>query len=319
MGMNLQQKQIVKILRLTGITLALLVFIILFWGWQSYWRTEKMLQDSITPIFAEAVKEAVQLQVVNEPALQGVIISVPTKTSEKLINESELYVSQQYKLLMKRVDADTINAVFQHKLQTKNKAIRSIVSVSLGNDHSSVSGDTLNCVIRYRTPIIRQEIFNEIRYRGIVCYPSSVIFNQMPKGGLYLLSFVAALLMALLAYLLAKKYCIRADSIVRHRNGTWNIGYTLFNPALGELKHEDKSVTLPAQQLKILQWLLEDENHRIEKSFLQETFWANSLTGYNSMTSSINRLRTYLNEVDCHFTVATQKGSDWYVLEEKEQ
>lgn len=315
--MRLQQKQIVKILRLTGIVLATLVLFIVVWVWQSYWRTERDLQDSITPVFTESVKEAVQLQVINQPALQGIIISVPTKTSEKSTKESELYVSQQYRLLMERVNADTINAVFQRNLLEESSAISSFVSVTLGDGSSNVSGDTLNCVIRYRTPIIRQEIFSEIRYRGFVCYPSSVIFNQMPKGGLYFLSFVAALLTALLAYLLAKRYCIRPDSIVRHRNGTWNIGYTLFNPASGELKHEDKSVTLPAQQLKILQWLLEDENHRIEKAFLQETFWANSLTGYNSMTSSINRLRTYLNDVDCRFTVSTQKGSDWYVLEEK--
>lgn len=82
---------------------------------------------------------------------------------------------------------------------------------------------------------------------------------------------------------------------------------------------KDKSAMLPAQQHKILQWLLENDDHRIGKVFLQETFWAGSFTGYNSMTGSINRLRTYLNGVGCDFTVSTEKGSDWYELVVKEK
>lgn len=266
----------------------------------------------------QSVKDAVQLKTTSKPAVLGVTIAVPTKTSSKSTKDSEIYVSQNYVLLMSRVNADTINLVFQQRLREKISKAHSHVVVNYGDNSNSVSDDTLNCAVRYRTPVLHQEVFNEISYRGLVCYPSSVIIKKMPKDGLYLLLLLTALLLAIYVFLLIKRYRIRKNSIILHRNGTWNIGYTLFHPTSGKLQREEITVNLPAQQLKILQWLLEDENHRINKTVLQETFWAGSLTGYNSMTGSINRLRTHLKEADCEFTVSTQKGSDWYALELKE-
>lgn len=307
--MNLQQKQIV-----TGTAFTVLLIVIVVLGLQSYWKTESAVKETINPVFVQSVKDAVQLKAVYKPDIRQVTISVPTKTSEKSANDSEIYVSQGYKLLMNRVNADTVNLVFQERLRERFPGVHSHVVVDYGDNSNSVSGDTLDCAIRYRTPVLHQEVFNEISYRGLVCYPLSVIFKQMPKGGLYILLMNALLLLFLFAYLLTKRFCIRKNTIIRHRNGMWNIGYTLFNPASGKLQRDEKNVGLPAQQLKIFQWLLEDESHRIEKTVLQETFWAGSLTGYNSMTCSINRLRNCLNEVDCDFTVSTEKGSECYEL-----
>ena len=315
---NLQQRQLVKGLRITGVGLAVVILVIIAKGWQGYWKTEVALKETINSIFVQSVKDAVRLKAVNKPDVRGVTISVPAKTSSKSTRSSEIYVSQDYKLLMDRVNADTINRVFRQRLRERIPAVRSYVLVDYGGN-SSVSDDTLSCSIRHRTPVLHQEVFNEISYRGLVCYSPSVVFKEMSKGVLHVLLLIVLLLLMLFAYLLTKKYGIRRNTIVRHRNGTWNIGYTFFNPVSGKLRCEEKTVSLPAQQLKIFQWLFEDENHRIEKIVLQETFWAGSLTGYNSMTGSINRLRNYLNEVGCDFTVSTEKGSDWYELVVKEK
>lgn len=249
--MNLQQKQLIKGLRITGVSLAVVILVIVARGWQAYWKTEVALKETINLVFVQSVKDAVRLKAVNKPDVRGVTISVPAKTSSN-------------------------NRVFRQRLRERIPAVRSYVLVDYGGD-SSVSGDTLSCSIRHRTPVLHQEVFNEISYRGLVCYSPSVVFKEMTKGVLYVLLFIVLLLLALFAYLLAKRYRIRRNTIVRHRNGTWNIGYTFFNPVSGKLRREEKTVSLPAQQLKIFQWLLEDENHRIEKIVLQETFWAGSL------------------------------------------
>ena len=269
--MDLRQKQLVKGLRITGVTLAVVILALIARGCQGYWKTETALKETIHSVFVQSVKDAVRLKAVNKPDVRGVTVSVPAKTSSSSTGSSEIYVSQDYKLLMDRVNADTINRVFQQRLRERIPAVRSYVLVNYGGD-SSVSGDTLDCAIRYRTPVLHQEVFNEISYRGLVCYPPSVVFKQMAKGGLYLLFINALLLLLLFAYLLTKGFRVRKDTIVRHRNGTWSIGYTRFNPVSGKLRREEKTASLPAQQLKIFQWLLEDENHRVEKTVLRETF-----------------------------------------------
>lgn len=315
--MNLQLKQITRTLLITGIALAVMLIVILAWAMQSYWKTQAAMKETINTVFVQSVKDAVQLKAVYKPDVRQVTISVPIRTSQKAISDSEIYVSQDYKLSISRINADTLNLFFQRKMQEKIEGCSTFVVVNYG-DNVSVSGDTLSANIQYRTPVLQQEVFTEISYQGLVHYPSSVVFKQMPKGVLNILLIIALLILALFFYLLTKRFRIRKNRLIRHRNGTWNIGYTLFYPTTGKLQREEKTVNLPAQQLKIFQWLLEDENHRIEKTVLQETFWAESLTGYNSMTSSINRLRSYLSEVDCDFTISTEKGSNWYELRLKE-
>lgn len=313
--MNITQKQIAKALRITGITVAFLILTVIMWGWHNYWKTELAFKGTVNTVFIQSVKDAIQLKKMYKPNVRQVTIAIPTNTTS---NGSEIYVSQDYVLMMDRVNADTINSVFLQKLREITSGIHSFVTVDYAGNNS-VSGDTLNYSVRHRTPVLQQDIFNEINYRGLICYSPMAIFKQMPKGGLYILSFITLVLLVLFFYLLSKRYRIQQNAIIHHRNGTWNIGYTLFDPAFGKLQREEKICCLPAQQLKILQWLLEDENNRVEKSLLQETFWAESLTGYNSMTGSINRLRSYLNEVDCDYTVSTKKGSDWYELVLKEK
>lgn len=48
--MNLQQKQLIKGLRITGVSLVITLAVIVVRGWQSYWKTELAMKETINPV-----------------------------------------------------------------------------------------------------------------------------------------------------------------------------------------------------------------------------------------------------------------------------
>ena len=98
------------------------------------------------------------------------------------------------------------------------------------------------------------------------------------------------------------------------KNGDYYIGLVYYNKQKRMFCIKNKTVYLASQSAAILEFFLDSGDFTAKKVELQNEFWKTS-TSYNSMTSAINKLRSYLKDVDSTFEIMTPYGRDFYKLE----
>ncbi len=294
---------------------------------------EDEFKESVTPLLIQSINEDVATKMQNESTFYkkepekkdniGRYVLMTIQTGDTIIEfyrkkEDSLteahHSLQSFLTHVYSVSPDTINALFQDKFDRKGLAVKTFTAVSY-KDTRKISGDTTKQRIKYSTPVINEGLMGEIEYQGFVSYPKATIIKLMPKHLIFIFLFLEILLLTAYFYVISKEKEIRPDRILKDKNGNYYIGLVHYDSLRMELQKNNKSVKLTQQQQKILNMLLENPTNDIDKNILQETFWAGSITAYNSMTTAMNRLRIALQEIGSDFNLSTKKGMNKYVLE----
>ena len=289
---------------------------------------EKAIEEDLN---AKMKKEHSAIQLINEPTDVSVnlntiktIITADTiiKKNVGIVNHNnEVHDSFiTYLKLENRLKADTLSYIFQDILKNNDISVTSFVSLKY-DETVEVSGDTTNHAISFRTPMLRRGFMNEVGLQGLIHYTSLSILKLMPKYLFYIFIATLCLLTLIIFYLRKENNKIRPNKIMKLKNGDYFIGCHYYNREKKTLGKGNNSVTMKPQIAQIFELFLESDDFTVNKEELQQELWPSSTTSYNNMTSTINRLRNAMKQVDATFDIITLKGSDSYkmVYDEKEE
>lgn len=303
-----------------------------------YSNTKSKMENDIVQIFEEAIEEDLNtkmkkehsaIQLFNEPTQQNIntvrtIIAVDTiiKKNVGIVNhKNEVHDSFiTYLKLENRLKTDTLSYIFQDTLKNNDISVTSFVLLKY-DDRVEVSGDTTNYAISFRTPIFQRGFMREVTMQGLIHYTSLSVLKLMPNYLFYIFIATLCILILIIFYLRKENKKIRPNKIMKLKNGDYFIGCHYYNREKKTLEKENNSVTMKPQIAQIFELFLESSDFTVNKEELQEKLWPSSTTSYNNMTSTINRLRNAMKQVDATFDIITLKGSDSYkmVYDEKEE
>ncbi|RNC64814.1 helix-turn-helix domain-containing protein [Proteiniphilum sp. X52] len=309
------------------------VFILLtILGIAEYRASEYKLQKTLSSIFNQSIQEQVKLNMEgefvaihnNQSFEKGAIRTQRVVTEDTTIAKEveviedmglELFKnSQTYLSLCKHIQPQELQQIFDSKLQENGLMCSSVVLIR-HHQRTQTSGDTTKLSTYYRIPVIKGGVFDEIDYEGFIYYSTFLPFKLMSKSILPVLLFIEILMLGVIAYFTIEKRKIKPDKIVK-RGRCYYMGITIFDIGKCELigdKNEIIAVTKKPSEM-LLMFLRSDE-HRVEKNTLKETLWPdNPYTVDKNLTSTVNKLRNFLKEVDCTFNLVTKKGDEYYEL-----
>lgn len=295
-----------------------------------YVRIEKQTKNEVYHIFNKSIEEELKInmskeysaiQLFNEPINEEIgtvktiiigdtIIKRDIQTDNEKDDVYNSFIT--YLKFKNRLNTDSVSSIFRDKLKDNKIDVTSFVLLKY-DDTTEISGDTTYCTISYRTPMIHYGFSDEISFQGLVCYTPLSIIKLIPRYLFYIFISVVCLVTLSLFYLLRKGNAIQPDKIMKLKNGNYYIGLIYFDKEKMTLQSECKTVTLTPLITSILKFFLESNGYTANKIELQKKFWQ-TITSYNSMTSSINRLRTFLKDANSTFKITTPKGSDYYML-----
>jgi len=317
---------------------AAFVFLLLaILGMVEYRESERKLQQELSSLFQRSIQEQVKLNMEGEFVAmhvgnkqssgkrtirpRTVITKDTTITKEAEVSGDtglELFKnSQTYLLLCKRLQPRELQQILDSVLQEKGLKTASVVLIRHG-DNIQTSGDTTR-LDAYRIPPVKGGAYQEIDYEGFVHYAPSVVFQWMPKKTILVLLLLELILLGAIAYVVIEKRKIKPDKIVK-KGRYYYLGKTIFDTRKRELigaKHEVVDITKkPAEMLLMF---LQNDEHIVEKNMLKAVMWPdNRYTADQNLMSTMNKLRSYLKEVNCVFSVVTKKGDDHYELKYSE-
>jgi len=318
---------------------AAFVFLLLaILGMVEYRESERKLQQELSSLFQRSIQEQVKLNMEGEfvsmqvsenlsskkRAIRPVTVitedTTITKEAEVSGDKSlELFkASQTYLLLSKRLQPRELQQILDSVLQENGLKTTSVVLIRHG-DNVQTSGDTTRLDAYYRVPPVKGGGYQEIDYEGFVHYAPSVVFQWMPKKTILVLLLLELILLGAIAYVVIEKRKIKPDKIVK-KGRYYYLGKTIFDTRKRELigaKHEVVDITKkPAEMLLMF---LQNDEHIVEKNMLKAVMWPdNRYTADQNLMSTMNKLRSYLKEVNCAFSVVTKKGDNHYELKYSE-
>lgn len=295
-----------------------------------YDRTKTKMEKDIVQILEQSIEEDLNdkmsrehstIQLLNSPhkdgevtertiVLEDTIIKKMIKTESHNNKPTDSFIT--YLKFKNRLHTDTVSIVFQDNLRNKGINVTSFILLKF-DETTEISGDTTSYSITYRTPIVQRGFMDDITFQGLVHYTPLSVLQLIPRYLFYIFIVVIALISISIFYLTKKINAIRPDKIMKLKNGDYYIGQVYFDKEKMKLKNEGKTVSLSPLMTKMLEFFLESNDLTANKTELQDKFWQTS-TSYNSMTSAINRLRTFLNDADSTFKIITPKGSDFYMM-----
>ena len=307
-------------------------------GMVEYRESERKLQQELSSLFQRSIQEQVKLNMEGEFVAmhvgnkqssgkrtirpRTVITKDTTITKEAEVSGDtglELFKnSQTYLLLCKRLQPRELQQILDSVLQEKGLKTASVVLIRHG-DNIQTSGDTTRLGSYYRVLPVKGGAFQEISYGGFVHYSPSVVFQNMSKRAMGMLLLLELILLGAIAYVVIEKRKIKPDKIVK-KGRYYYLGITIFDTRKRELigaKHEVVDITKkPAEMLLMF---LQNDEHIVEKNMLKAVMWPdNRYTADQNLMSTMNKLRSYLKEVNCAFSVVTKKGDDHYELKYSE-
>lgn len=311
---------LLSVVVITGVVISLVL----------YDRTKTKMEASIVEILEQSIEEDLNdkmsrehsaIQLLNNPAKDG-------KVSERTIVLADTVIKKMIKTgshnnkpadsfltslkFENRLHTDTVSIVFQDNLRNKGINVTSFILLKF-DETTEISGDTTSYSITYRTPIVQRGFLDDVTFQGLVHYTPLSVLQLIPRYLFYIFIVVIALISISIVYLSKKINAIRPDKIMKLKNGDYYIGQVYFDKEKMKLKNEGKTVSLSPLMTNMLEFFLESNDLTANKTELQDKFWQTS-TSYNSMTSAINRLRTFLNDADSTFKIITPKGSDFYMM-----
>lgn len=295
-----------------------------------YDRAKTKMEASIVQILEQSIEEDLNdkmsrehfaIQLLNNPAKDG-------KVSERTIVLADTVIKKMIKTgshnnkpadsfltslkFENRLHTDTVSIVFQDNLRNKGINVTSFILLKF-DETTEISGDTTSYSITYKTPVVQRGFLDDVTFQGLVHYTPLSVLQLIPRYLFYIFIVVIALISISIVYLSKKINAIRPDKIMKLKNGDYYIGQVYFDKEKMKLKNEGKTVSLSPLMTNMLEFFLESNDLTANKTELQDKFWQTS-TSYNSMTSAINRLRTFLNDADSTFKIITPKGSDFYMM-----
>ena len=323
------KKIISFLLTLAGVVLISLLLL----GGIEFKRSETRMQEEITVLFKEAIHEEVELKMegvyqytsfTNNPAPKKERIKKQTITTKDttIIREAQrsdniqlelIKSSQSYLLLVNRLCPDTLQQLFDAKLNEKNIKAHPYVLVRHGNN-TLMSADTTELRLNYRVPVVKGGVFDEISYEAFLSYSPIVVFRMMSKTALVFLFVLELLILSFVFYLYRRLKQVQPDKIVK-RGKCYYIGETILDPFTMELFSNQGKQKLPSQMFGILMMFVENENNLVSKEVIIERYWSKNTRSEENMASMISKLRNVLNSVGCTFNITKIKGSDYYKLE----
>lgn len=312
-----------------------LVFIVLSALGIVEYRISKAKMEREFPLLLEqAIKDEVDLKM-NDVFMDIYMINDPYSKKEKVrkhtitmedttfakeaqteedFNKYLLRNYQSYLLHVNRLQPDTLQQLFDTKLDENGIKARSFILVY--HEHNTeLSEDTMGYRINYRTPIIKGGVFGEITYQGLLNYSPLAVFRLMPKEAIISLLILEVLVLGVVYYLYVEKRKIKPDKIVK-KGRYYYIGEVMFNTRKYELVGQKKKIIkVPHQPASILLMFLKSDDHILLKEEIKEKFWSDKhYTANRILMSTINKLRNCLKEADCTFNIHTKKGDDYYIL-----
>lgn len=88
----------------------------------------------------------------------------------------------------------------------------------------------------------------------------------------------------------------------------------IFDVERGVIKHDDTSIELTKNEMKILTFLLKNKNKVVSRESLMMTLWDNDeFVTDNALTVNINRLRTKIKDLGFEDFIKTKKGIGYIV------
>lgn len=309
------------------------VFILLvILGISEYSESENKLQQKLSSVFIQSIHEQVKLKMAGEFVLihhnnnqsqkknrtQTVVTEDTIITKEAEVSgdmEVELFKgSQTYLLLRGWLKAQELQQVFDSTLQKNGLKEASVVLIRY-NQNTLASGDTTQLSAYYRIPVVKGGVFDEITYEGLVNYSFFSVFRLMSKSMPLVIFLLEVVVLSVMFYFFVEKRKIKPDKIIK-RGRYYYMGKTIFDIRKYELIGQKKEiVAVNNQPAEMLLMFLKSNEHVVEKNLLKETFWPdNSYTANQSLMSTINKLKNYLKDVDCAFTITTKRGDNHYTL-----
>lgn len=311
-----------------------LVFIVLSALGIAEYRISKAKMEREFPLLLEqAIKDEVDLKMndvfmdiymINDPYSKKEKVRKHTITMEDTIFAKEVQIEedlnkyllrnyQSYLLHVNRLQPDTLQQLFDTKLDENGIKARSFILVY--HEHNTeLSEDTTGYRINYRTPVIKGGVYGEITYQGLLNYSPLAVFRLMPKEAIISLLILEVLMLGVVYYLYVEKRKIKPDKIVK-KGRYYYIGETMLDTRKNELIGQKKITKIPNQPANILLMFLESDDYSLDKSELREELWPKINTASHRLMSAINKLRSCLKEVDCKFNIITTKGDNSYMLE----
>lgn len=303
-----------------------------------YSNTKSKMENDIVQIFEEAIEEDLNtkmkkehsaIQLFNEPTDKYINTVRTIITKDTIIKEKVQVTNQKkhvynsfitYLKIKNRLETDTLSYIFHNVLIDNDIYVTSFVLLEYDKT-TIISGDTTNYVISFKTPTLRQGFEDEISFQGLVYYTPLSVLKLMPKYLLYIFIATLFLLTFILLYLRKENNKIRPNKIMKLKSGDYYIGCVYYSREKRTLENNNNLVTITAQLARIFEMFLESDDFTVNKEELQEKLWPSSTSSYNNMTSTINRLRNAMKQVDATFDIITLKGSDFYkmVYDEKEE
>lgn len=289
------------------------------------------MEKDIIHLFVKSIEEDLNMKMgkvyssihlMNNPTVNGDILERSIISADTIITKKESARSHKEDMfnsfltilrLENMLYTDTLNLIFQKNLKDNDIHVTSFVLLKY-DDKTEISGDTTNYVISFRTPVNQRGFMDEITFQGLIHYTPLSIIKMIPRYLFINFISVVSFILFSLFYLSKKINAIQPDKIIKLRNGDYYIGLIYYNKEKKVLRSKSKTVNLTSLVATVFEFFLDSDDYTANKEELQNKFWQTS-TSYNSMTSAVNKLRTFLNDVDSTFSITTAKGSDFYKLE----
>lgn len=290
----------------------------------------KMENDTIH-LFVKSIEEELNMkmskvhssiQLLNKPTTNGEVFERSITSADTIITKKVSTGGHKENMfnsfvtilrLENMLHTDTLSLIFQNNLIDNGIHATSFILLEY-NDRAEISGDTTNFPISFRTPILKRGFSNEITYQALIHYTPLTIIQMIPLYLFFIYISVVCLILISWYYLSIQSKTIRPDKIMKLKNGDYYIGLVYYNKQKKMFRIQNKTVYLASQSAAILEFFLDSADFTANKVELQNEFWKTA-TSYNSMTSAINKLRTYLKDVDSTFEIITPKGREFYKLE----
>ena len=236
------KKIILFLLTLAGVVLISLLLL----GGMEFKRSETRMQEEITVLFKEAIHEEVELKMKgvyqytsfrSNPAPKKERIKKQTITTkdttiirgaQRSDNRQLEFIksSQSYLLLVNRLRPDTLQQLFNSKIDKKNIKAHPYVLVR-HSDNTMMNADTTGLRLNYRVPVVKGGVFDEISYEAFLSYSPIVVFRMMSKTALVFLFVLELLILSFVFYLYRRlKQENMASTISKLRNVLNSVGCT---------------------------------------------------------------------------------------------
>ena len=99
----------------------------------------------------------------------------------------------------------------------------------------------------------------------------------------------------------------KSNNIMRYKD-------LMFDVEKGTIKHNDKSIELTKNEIKILTLLLKNKNKVVSRESLMMSLWnSDEFVTDNALTVNINRLRSKIKELGLEDFIKTKKGIGYIV------